>query len=296
MMRIAHMISMSEFDTLCDKMAAKSVDEKMKIINDLTPGIIKALNDVTEDGVSGVSIYTDFILCAVAADGKLAKEEFDLLEPLFEAVSGGPVTFEEAQQIFKENGLDDPAQYKKTVDMMLDVIGLVSDDLKNAIVIVCLLICAIDGEVSADEKEWIKQLVDDNFGMTPVEQVDAVLTQAGTFVLATSVDGQPRMRVLGFKTMMDEKIYFGIGTFKDVYAQLKANPRCEILGSCGAQFVRWDGNAVFSDDQRLPMAFAAALPEIAQTYADNKLTLAFFTLEGGSAEIVGVDNTKKKLF
>lgn len=59
---------MSDFDKLCEKMAAKSAEEKLAIINDLTPGIIAALNEITEDGVRGLSIYADFILCAVAAD------------------------------------------------------------------------------------------------------------------------------------------------------------------------------------------------------------------------------------
>ncbi|MCQ2085315.1 MAG: pyridoxamine 5'-phosphate oxidase family protein, partial [archaeon] len=203
---------------------------------------------------------------------------------------------DEALAIFKQSGLDNPEQYKKTVDLMIDLLGVVSEELKTAIISVCLLVCAIDGEVSKDEKEWIKQLVDDNFGLTPMEQIDGILDEAKVFTLATTDGAQPRMRILGFKCFFDGKVYFAVGTFKDVYAQLQANPKCEILASMGMSFLRWDGNAVFYEDPRFDAAFEAAIPQIAAMYKANGLKIAFFTLEGGNAEIVGVDNSKQKLF
>lgn len=36
---------------------------------------------------------------------------------------------------------------------------MLSEELKENIIIVCLLICAVDGKVSPKEKTWIKQLV-----------------------------------------------------------------------------------------------------------------------------------------
>ena len=42
---------------------------------------------------------------------------------------------------------------------MVDILGLLSDELKDDIVIICLMICAIDGKVSLKEKKWIKQLI-----------------------------------------------------------------------------------------------------------------------------------------
>ena len=43
---------------------------------------------------------------------------------------------------------------------MVDLIGLFSEDIKADIIVVCMLICAIDGNISAKEKNWIKQLID----------------------------------------------------------------------------------------------------------------------------------------
>ena len=50
-------------------------------------------------------------------------------------------------------------ELKKSVDEMVDVLGLLSDDLKDDIITVCLLICAVDGKVSLRERNWIKQLI-----------------------------------------------------------------------------------------------------------------------------------------
>ncbi|MCQ2078809.1 MAG: pyridoxamine 5'-phosphate oxidase family protein [archaeon] len=287
---------MTNFDKFCDKMAAMPLEAKTEAINSLTKDVLIGLAGITEDGASAVSIYTDFIMCAVAADGKLAEEEFLLIKPLFDAAAEKDVSYEEAVAIFRNSGLDDSANYKKTVDLMVDLIGEVSEELKNSIVTLCFLICAIDGEVSAEEKDWIRQLVDDNFGLSPMETVEAYLDDAKTFVLATSDNGQPRMRVLGFKCVVDGRIFFAVGTFKDVYKQLVAEPRCEILADVGMEVLRWDGKAVFYEDPRFDAAFTAALPQIAAKYRELGVKIAFFTLENGSAEIVGVDNSKKRLF
>ena len=53
----------------------------------------------------------------------------------------------------------DNRQLKRYVDDMVDLLGLVSDDLKEDIILVCLILCAVDGKISAKEKRWIKQLI-----------------------------------------------------------------------------------------------------------------------------------------
>lgn len=286
---------MSNFDKFCDKLAALSFEDKATLINDYSKDIIPVLDAIVEDGENGISIYADFILCAIAADGKLAKEEYLLMKPFFDAAADKDVSYEEAVAIFNNSGLNDPARYKQVVDLMVDLLGLISDDLKTAIISVCLLICTVDGIVSKEEKEWIKQLVDDNFGLTPMEQIDSILDEAKVFVLATTDGDQPKMRSLGFKCMVDGKIYFAVGDFKDVYKQLMANPRCEIFASLGMSFLRWDGKAVFCDDPRFMEAARAVMPQVVDMYDEMGWKLAFFTLEDGSAEVVSVSNTKEKI-
>lgn len=42
---------------------------------------------------------------------------------------------------------------------MVDILGQLSDKLKEDIIIVCLLICAVDGTISYKERKWVKQLI-----------------------------------------------------------------------------------------------------------------------------------------
>ena len=65
--------------------------------------------------------------------------------------------------------------------------------------------------------------------MSDIQKVDEFITEAGVFFLA-SVDGdQAKCRPLGFHMLIDDKIYFGVGTFKEVWKQMQENPKIEIV-------------------------------------------------------------------
>lgn len=151
---------MDEFDALCDVFVKLDPDSYNEVINRKSAKIIKALSEITENGVDGVEIYADFIICAVAADGVLTEPEYLLLKPSMDLLFDRDVSFEDMQGIFRDAGLESPEGYKKSVDMMVDVIGKVSPELKEDIVLVCLMVCAVDGVVSQVEKDWIKQLIE----------------------------------------------------------------------------------------------------------------------------------------
>ena len=288
---------MSSFDTLCKKLEELEPEKYAQLFNEISVNVVNQLVNLTAGGTNGLNAYLQFLLASVAADGKLSEGEFALLKPLFDRMADKDLTYEEGKELFKTMGLDNPDSYKDVVDTMVDIIGLVDEELKDEIILLCLLVCAIDGEVSEKEKEWIKQLVDPlTIEMTPMEIIDSFLTKAKTFTLATTCKDQPRMRVLGLKINLDGKIYFAVGTFKDVYKQLQANPKCEILVSVGTDFIRWDGKAVFSDDNRLLPIVENMMPQLVQMYKEMGWTLGFFTLEEGTAELVNVSNQKTKLF
>lgn len=186
---------MSEFDEYCDRVNSLPVEIKAKHIEELTNIILPTLKKIAEEedtNIDYVSIYLDFVLAAVGADGKLSKEEYLLTKPFFDSVSGGDTTYEVAVEIFHDSGISDPSTYKNTVDLMADMLGLISEDLKNAIVNLTLLICAIDGEITESEKDWILQLVDDSFGYNPMEEIYDFLSMSGAFTLATYVRAGPR--------------------------------------------------------------------------------------------------------
>ena len=288
---------MSDFDTLCKQLEQMDPTTFADIFSKKSDDVIKSLVALTADGTDGVTAYLQFILASVAADGVLSKPEFLLLKPMFDKMAEKDVSYEEGVEIFKGLGLDKPEAYKNIIDTMVDIIGLVDEDMKDDIVLLCLLVCAIDGEVSEKEKDWIRQLAEPlTIELPAIDVIDDFLTKARTFVLGTTDGDQPRMRVLGLKIKLDDKLYFAVGTFKDVYKQLQKNPKCEILASVDMDFLRWDGKAVFSDDNRLLPIVANMMPQLVEMYDQMGWKLGFFTLEGGSAEIVNVSNQKTKLF
>ena len=46
------------------------------------------------------------------------------------------------------------------MDAVADLLGEVSPDLKDDIVMVCMLVCAVDGSISERERAWIRQLIE----------------------------------------------------------------------------------------------------------------------------------------
>ncbi|MCQ2069627.1 MAG: pyridoxamine 5'-phosphate oxidase family protein [archaeon] len=288
---------MSGFEDLCNSMEKLDSEIFAKLFNEKSAKIITALAGLAEDGAEALSIYLDFILAAVAADNNLSKKEYELLKPMFDMIAGQSTTYEQAVVLFNEVGMKNDKDLSRYVDNVLRIIEPLSPEFRDDLILFSLMVCAVDGKVSESEKRFISQLIaPENIEITPMEAIDSFLTRAGTFTLATICDGQPKMRILGFKTILEGKIYFAVGTFKDVYAQLTANPHCEILAHIEGEFLRWDGCASFKEDEKLENAFKEALPMIYETYKSNNCSLAYFTLEKDTAEIVKIDNTKIKLF
>ena len=293
-MRITDSDNMATFSELCKKLEELDSETFNAVFNKKSTDVLTGLTALS-DGNAAINAYLHFILASVAADGVLDESEFRLLKPMFDNMDGQDVSYERAKEMFSEMGLDQPGAYQEVVDTMLDIIGEVSEEMKDDIVMLCLMTCAVDGTISDKEKAWIKQLV------TPLEVpvmdvIEAFLDKAGAFVLATTDGDQPRMRVLGLKIKLDGKLYFAVGTFKDVYAQLQKNAKCELLAYSGLDFLRWDGTATFVKDDRLMPIVENMMPDLVRMYREMGWELGFFTLEGGSAEVVNVSNTKKKLF
>lgn len=151
---------MSNFDALCTVLENMDNDAYNEIINLKSADVIKALIGLTEDDLSGVSIFADFVMCSVAADGNLSQDEFLFLKPSLDLILDRDTTYDDAKEIFYGNGLNRSKDYKRSVDQMVDLLGMVDPALKDDIVLLCLMICAVDGKVSDEEKRWIRQLIE----------------------------------------------------------------------------------------------------------------------------------------
>jgi len=158
-MTISDSLIMFEFNKLCKAFEEMDPQTFGAVIAEKSVAIVAALSAITKSGLDGMTIYLNFILCSIAADGKLAEEEYMVLKPAFEKLAGKEVSYEDAVAIFKAAGLDKAKDYKNLVDEMVDILGMISLDLKRDVIIVCMMVCSIDGKISRKEKKWIKQLI-----------------------------------------------------------------------------------------------------------------------------------------
>ena len=103
-----------------------------------------------------------------------------------------------------------------------------------------------------------------------MSKLNEFLTEAGVFFLATADGDQPKIRPLGAHMEIDGKEIFGVGDFKDVYKQLAANPKTEIV-ACkpDGKWLRYTGKAVFETDPKYAEAMLDAMPSLRGIYNDE---------------------------
>ena len=121
--------------------------------------------------------------------------------------------------------------------------------------------------------------------MTNVEKVNEFLDDTKMFYFLTTDGNQPKGRPFTFHMLVDDKLYFGTGTFKKCYAQLVANPKVEVLAVKGGEFLRYDGEVKLVKDEALTAKVREIMPQIMSIYDKNGWELGLFYLENGHAEI-----------
>ena len=121
--------------------------------------------------------------------------------------------------------------------------------------------------------------------MSNAAKVSEYLDKAKVFYFLTTDGDQPKGRPFGFHLLVDDKLYFGCGTFKNVYAQLTKNPKVEILAVNGGEFLRYDGEARVVKDDALLAKVREAAPQLMAMYDNNGWEMGLFYLEKGHAEI-----------
>ena len=104
--------------------------------------------------------------------------------------------------------------------------------------------------------------------MSNAAKIGEFLNEAKVFYFLTVDGDQPKGRPFGFYLIEGDRIYFGCGTFKNVFRQLTANPKVEVLA--------------------LLEKVRAAMPDVMGLYDKNGWEMGLFYLENGHAEIRGL--------
>lgn len=111
-----------------------------------------------------------------------------------------------------------------------------------------------------------------------MQEVYEFLKKCGTYYLATVEGDQPRVRPFGTIDMFEGRLYIQTGKVKEVSKQLQANPKAEICGFAGGQWVRVSGKLVRDDRYEAKKHMLDAYPSLQKMYAaddDNTEVLYF---------------------
>ena len=123
-----------------------------------------------------------------------------------------------------------------------------------------------------------------------MSKLNDYLTEAGVFFLATVDGDQPKLRPLGAHMEKDDKVLFGVGDFKDVYKQMVANPKVEIV-ACkqDGNWLRYTGKAVFETDSKYAEAMLDGAPHLRNIYNDETgYKMMVFHIENATAVTIQV--------
>jgi uncharacterized pyridoxamine 5'-phosphate oxidase family protein len=121
--------------------------------------------------------------------------------------------------------------------------------------------------------------------MSNIEKVNDIITKAEVFYLSTVDGDKPKVRPLGFHLLVEDKIYFGVGTYKEVYKQMEANPNVEIAAWDGEHFLRYYGKADLTKNEEVVEKAFELMPDIAEAYKANGWEMGVFFLDDATAEI-----------
>lgn len=149
---------MSEFDKLCKEFEKIDPATYLAFLAAKSRDVLAGMAAVTGDLASAIESYVDIVLMAVASDGKLSKDEYALIAPGLSAAIGEPISYDDAKKIMNKSKLNS-RDNKAAVDALVDLVGSVSPEIKDDIVILTMIVCAADGKISGKEKAWIKQLI-----------------------------------------------------------------------------------------------------------------------------------------
>lgn len=130
--------------------------------------------------------------------------------------------------------------------------------------------------------------------MTNAQKVSEFLSKAKTFYFLTTDGNQPKGRPFGFQMLVDDRVYFGCGTFKNVFKQLSVNPQVEVLAVNDGEFLRYDGTVRIVKDDALLAKVREIMPDIMAMYDKNGWEMGLFYLENGHAEIRGIMDLKEE--
>lgn len=102
-----------------------------------------------------------------------------------------------------------------------------------------------------------------------MQKVFEFLKSAGTYFLATTEDGQPRVRPFGTINIYNDKLYIQTGKSKSVSRQLHNNPKMELCAVLDDRWLRVEATAVLDDSRDARVSMLDAYPSLQSMYSPD---------------------------
>ncbi len=126
--------------------------------------------------------------------------------------------------------------------------------------------------------------------MAAIDEVCGYLKDAGTYYLCTVEGDQPRVRPFGTAHIYEGRLYIQTGRKKDVYKQLKANPKLEICAcKTDTDWLRVSGTAVEDARIEAERSMLDAYPSLQTLYQPGDGNTCVFYIDGGMATFSSFD-------
>lgn len=148
---------MTDFQKLCRICEQMTDVERGLNVTAKAVEVVAKLKALDIPGVRPVETLVAFIVGSAVADGKLDDNGYVAIAPSLEKAFGGECDIAVIKQSYKVSK-DVRREVKRHAEQLMSVISRVDDDLADDIVLLCLLICSVDGKVTLKERSYVRQL------------------------------------------------------------------------------------------------------------------------------------------
>lgn len=128
-----------------------------------------------------------------------------------------------------------------------------------------------------------------------MEEVFEFLKKCGTYYLATTENGMPKVRPFGTANIFDGRLYIQTGKSKDVSRQIHQNPNVEICAFDGDTWLRLSGELTEDDRREARKSMLDAYPDLRSLYDEDDGNSEVLYFKSGVAVFCSFTKPPKKI-
>ncbi len=128
-----------------------------------------------------------------------------------------------------------------------------------------------------------------------MKEVCEFLKKCGAYYLATVDGDQPRVRPFGTAHIFEDKLYIQTGKSKSVSKQMMKNPKVEICGMTGGEWIRIRATVVEDDRVEAKQSLLDAYPSLQKMYSATDNNNQVLYLKDAVATISAFTHAPKEI-